>query len=31
MELYTKFERNRTTRDGVIAIAVFDLTTLNMF
>jgi len=28
--LYTKFERNRTIRSGVIAIVVFDLMTLNI-
>jgi len=31
MKLCTKYERNRTIRGGVIAISVFDLTTLNVF
>jgi len=30
LDLYTKFERNRTIRGGVIAISVFDLMTLNI-
>jgi len=30
MKLYTKFERKRVIRGGVIAIAVFDLMTLNI-
>ena len=30
MKLSTKFERNRATRGGVIAISVFDLITLNI-
>ena len=30
VELCTKFERNRTTCGGVIAISLFDLMTLNM-
>ena len=30
MKLCTKFERNRATRSGVIAISVFDLMTLNI-
>jgi len=30
MKLYTKFERNRAMRGGVIAISVFDLMTLNI-
>jgi len=30
MKLCTKFERNRAIRCGVIAIAVFDLMTLNV-
>jgi len=29
MKLRTKFKRNRASRDGVIAISVFDQTTLN--
>jgi len=31
MKLYTKFERSRSIRDGVIAIWIFDRMTLNMF
>ena len=31
MKLHTKFERNQTIHDGVIAILLFDLMTLNMF
>jgi len=30
LKLYTKFERNRAIRGGVIAISVFDLMTLNI-
>jgi len=30
MKLFTKFERNRIVRGGVIAISVFDLMTLNI-
>jgi len=30
VKLCIKFERNRTIRDGVIAISVFDLMTLNI-
>jgi len=30
MKLYTKFERNRSIRCGVIAISLFDLITLNI-
>jgi len=31
VKLYTKSERNRTIRGGVIALSVIDLMTLNMF
>jgi len=31
MKLFTKFERNRTIRGGIMAISVFDLMTLNIF
>jgi len=30
MKPYTKFERNRAIRGGVITITMFDLMTLNM-
>jgi len=30
MKLYTKFERSRSIRGGIIAISVFDLMTLNI-
>ena len=30
VKLYTKFERNRAIRGGVIAISMFDLMTLNI-